>query len=78
MVIYIFFSPYLRSGLCEGLREIEYGEFLMVFFGCLVICLCGLDFVVKLADVFAFVVVAYLDLPFLISFGPVNALVFRW
>lgn len=48
----------------------------MVFFGCFVISLSGLDFVVELADGSAFVIRAYLDLPFVIAFGPVNALVF--
>ena len=49
----------------------------MIFAGGFVIGLGGFDFVVEQADGSAFVVIAYLDLPFLVAFGPIDAFVFR-
>ena len=48
----------------------------MILFGCFIVGLGGLDFVVEVSDVSVDVVIAYLDGPFALRFVPSNALVF--
>ena len=49
----------------------------MVFLGGFIICAGGLDFIVEISDEFVFAVKAYLDIPFLLGFGPAYSSVFR-
>ncbi len=60
-----------------GQGEIQDGKLLMVFFGRLVVCFCGFDFVVEISDEFEFAVNAYLDVPYLSAFVPAYSSVFR-
>jgi hypothetical protein len=48
----------------------------MVFFGSLIVGFCGLDFIVEKTNSFAFVVVAYPDVPLLCVLVPGYSLVF--
>ena len=59
------------------LREIQNRKFAMVFLGGFIICAGGLDFIVEISDEFVFAVKAYLDIPFLLGFGPAYSSVFR-
>ena len=58
------------SWLLSALREIEDSKLFVIIFCCLVIRSCGVDFVVEVADVFVYAVVAYLDIPFPLGFVP--------
>ena len=49
----------------------------MILSGGFVICLSGLDFISEISGGFVMVVIAYLDLPFLLVFVPCYPLVFR-
>jgi len=57
-------------------REIQNSEFLVILLSGFVIGFCGVDFVVEVADVFVYAVVAYLDIPFPLGFVPGNTFVF--
>ena len=59
-----------------GRGEVQDCELLMVFFGGFVIRAGGLDFIVEKTNGFAFVVVAYPDVPFLCVLVPGYSLVF--
>ena len=58
----------LRDKTSRGDSKIQDSKLLMILSGSLVIRFGGFDFVSELTDGSDFIVVAYLDLPFLISF----------
>lgn len=56
--------------------KVCYGKFFMVFLSRFIIRFCGLDFIVEKSNGFAFVVVAYPDVPLLCVLVPGYSLVF--
>jgi len=56
--------------------KIQQGEFAVVFFCGFVVCLCGLDFVFEMSNMFSFTIYAYSCLPFLFTFIPGYTFVF--
>ena len=59
-----------------GRGEVEYRKFFVEFSGGGVVGFCGVDFIVEIANGFAFTIIGYPNNPFLCSFLPAHSFIF--